>query len=182
MKKAILIFHFIFLQNFIFSQKMMTRNGEIKFEASMPAIEEVAAVCKTASCILDLSNGDFAALALVKTFKFKAPLMEEHFNENYIESSKFPKTTFKGKILNFDSSKLSTIKSTYDLEGELSIHGITKKIKTKISLVLISNKLTLISNFIIKPFDYEIEIPSIVKNKISENVKLSINFVLETKQ
>ena len=64
-----------------------------------PSFEEIAANTKTASCILDETNGDFVALILVKSFKFKAPLMEEHFNENYMESSKFPKATFNGKIL-----------------------------------------------------------------------------------
>ena len=161
---------------------MITRNGEIKFEASMVALEEVAAINKTVSCIFDEANGDFVALALVKAFKFKAPLMEEHFNENYIESSKFPKATFKGKVLNFDISKISASKSSYDLEGDLTLHGISKKIKTKISLAVNAGKVSTIANFSIKPTDYGIEIPSIVKDKIAENVKLSINFILEEKK
>ena len=88
----------LLMGNVIFSQKMMTRTGEIKFEASMPAFEEIAATNSTVSCIFDETTGDFVALALIKSFKFKAPLMEEHFNENYMESSKFPKATFKGKF------------------------------------------------------------------------------------
>ena len=93
--KNLLIFSFIFIFSLqIFSQKIFTRNGEIKFEGSMPAaIDEIAAVNKSVSCIFDQVNGNFAVLALVKSFKFKAPLMEEHFNENYIESSKYPKAT-----------------------------------------------------------------------------------------
>jgi polyisoprenoid-binding protein YceI len=179
-KLAILAISFL-IANSSVAQKMMTRTGEIKFEASMPALEEVAATNKTVSCIFDQSNGDFVALALVKAFKFKAPLMEEHFNENYIESSKFPKATFKGKVLNFDASKLTSTKNIYDLEGDLTMHGITKKIKTKISLSDNSGKITAISNFNVKPNDYGIEIPSLVKSKIAENVKLAINFVLEAK-
>lgn len=181
MKKIAIIAISFILANSTFSQKMMTRTGEIKFEASMPALEEIAATNKTVSCIFDESNGDFVALALVKAFKFKAPLMEEHFNENYIESSKFPKATFKGKILNFEANKLSSTKSIYDLEGDLTMHGITKKVKTKISLAVNAGKVTSIANFIVKPTDYGIEIPSIVKDKIAENVKLMINFVLEPK-
>jgi len=164
--------------NVIFAQKMMTRTGEIKFEASMPAFEEIAGTNSTVSCILDEATGDFVALALVKAFKFKAPLMEEHFNENYMESSKFPKATFKGKIANFDAKKLSSTKSSYDLEGDLTIHGVTKKIKTKLALVLNGGKITATSLILVKPQDYNIEIPSLVKDKIAENVKISINFIL----
>ena len=158
---------------------MMTRAGEIKFEASMPAFEEIAATNNTASCILEESTGNFAALTLVKAFKFKSPLMEEHFNENYMESSKFPKATFKGKIANFDSKKLSSTKTSYDLEGDLTIHGVTKKIKTKINLVLNGAKVIATSAISVKPQDYNIEIPSLVKDKIAENVKVSMNFILE---
>ncbi len=165
----------------MFSQKMMTRAGEIKFEASMPALEEIAATNNTVSCIFDQTTGDFVALALVKAFKFKSSLMEEHFNENYIESSKFPKSTFKGKILNFDPAKISVTKITYDLEGDLMMHGVTKRIKTKISLQVTNGKINATSNFLIKPQDYKIEIPSLVKNKIAENVKVVLNFVLEAK-
>src|SRR6187402_1017512 len=134
MKKTALLIICFFAGNTIFSQKMMTRTGEIKFEASVPSYEPVAAVNSSVSAVLDESNGEFAALALIKAFKFKVPLMEEHFNENYIESSKYPKATFKGKIINFDASKLAT-SGKYDLEGDLTVHGVTKKIKTKISLV-----------------------------------------------
>jgi hypothetical protein len=169
-----------FVGNVIFSQKMMTRTGEIKFEASVPSFEPVAAVNNSVSAILDESNGEFAALALVKAFKFKAPLMEEHFNENYIESSKYPKATFKGKIINFDVSKLTT-SGKYDLEGDLTIHGITKKIKTKITLVLNERKLYLTSSFTVKVQDFNIKIPSIVKSKVAEDVNIKVNFILEGK-
>ncbi|MEO8235099.1 MAG: YceI family protein [Flavobacterium sp.] len=181
MKKTIILVLFFIIGNTVFSQKMMTRVGEIKFEASMPALEEIAGTNKTASCIFDETTGDFVALSLVKAFKFKSPLMEEHFNENYMESSKFPKATFKGKILNFDEKKLSTTKIVYDLEGDLTIHGVTKKIKTKINLVLVGGKVNAITNFSVNPQDYNIEIPNLVKDKIAKDVKLTVNFLLETK-
>jgi polyisoprenoid-binding protein YceI len=148
----------------------------------MPGIEEIAGTNGTVSCIFDETTGDIVSLALIKSFKFKSPLMEEHFNENYMESSKFPKSTFKGKVLNFDASKLSATKTVYDLEGDLTIHGVTKKIKTKISLALNAGKVTAISNFSVKPQDYNIEIPNLVKSKIAENVKIAINLVLEEKK
>ena len=94
--------------------------------------------------------------------------MEEHFNENYMESSKFPKSTFKGKVLNFDKSKLTTSKTAYELEGDLTIHGVTKKVKTKIYLSKDANKINAKSDFSVKLSDYNIEIPSLVKDKISK--------------
>jgi len=181
MKDTILIALILFLSNVMLAQKMMTRSGEIKFEASMPALEEIAATNNTVSSILDKSTGEFAALVLVKGFRFKSPLMEEHFNENYVESSKFPKSTFKGHVLNFDASKLGPGKNTFDVEGEFTLHGVTKKIKAKLMLVQTADKLVATSNFTIKPTDYNIEIPNVVKSKIAENVKISLNFALEEK-
>ncbi|MFC6876519.1 YceI family protein [Flavobacterium myungsuense] len=181
MKKVALLTICFFVVSLVFSQKMITRSGEIKFDASMPDLVEIAATNNTVSCIFDEATGDFVALALIKAFKFKAPLMEEHFNENYMESSKFPKATFKGKVLNFSASKLSATKTSYDIEGDLTIHGVTKKIKTKISLILNARKITATSAFSVKAADYKIDIPNLVKEKFAENIKITLNFVLEEK-
>ncbi len=178
MKKGIIVAICFLVGNIVFSQKMMTRVGEVRFEASMPAFEEIAGTNSTVSCILDETTGDFVALVLVKAFKFKSPLMEEHFNENYMESSKFPKATFKGKIANFDAKKLASKSSEFELEGDLTIHGVTKKIKTKIVLALNAGKISAKSLILVKPQDYNIEIPNLVKGKIAENAKVIINFVL----
>ena len=179
MKKTTALIVCFIIGTSAFAQKMMTRSGEIKFDATVPNEVEIIGTNKTVSCIFDQSTGDFVALALVKAFKFKAPLMEEHFNENYMESSQYPKATFKGKVVNFSASKLSSTKSTYDLEGDLTIHGVTKKIKTKINLSLNSGNITATSNFTVKAEDYKIEIPGLVKDKFAENIKISINFNLE---
>jgi hypothetical protein len=176
MKKVFLVTILFFVASITFAQKMMTRSGEVKFEASMPAFEEIAGTNGTVSCVLDTATGEFASLVLVKSFKFKSPLMEEHFNENYMESDKFPKSTFKGKIANFNASKPD---GTYDLEGDLTIHGVTKKVKTKVTIS--NNGKTLVSNFSVKTQDYNIKIPSVVKSKIAESVKITSTFQLENK-
>ncbi len=178
MKKIIVMVLCLLTGTLVFSQKKITRSGEIKFEATT-SFEEIAGKNSTVSCILDETNGEFVTLVLVKGFKFKSPLMEEHFNENYLESTKFPKSTFKGKVLDFDASKLSSTKTAFDLEGDLMIHGVTKKIKTKIYLLVNSGKVTATSTFSVKSADYAIEIPKLVKDKIAENVNLLINFTLE---
>ncbi len=183
MKKTILLFVIIFAVTTAYSQKMITRTGEIKFEASMPAFEEIAATNNTVSCIFDLATGDFVTLALVKAFRFKIPLMEEHFNENYIESTIYPKATFKGKIIGFEASKLVSNKSnTFMIEGDLTLHGITKSVKNKITLTLQSGKINVASTFIVKNDDYKIKIPNLVKSKVAEDVKIILNFVLEEKK
>ncbi len=181
MIKNITLLVCLIVSSALFSQKMITRSGEIKFEASMPSFEEIAAKNNTASCLFDTATGEIAVLALVKGFRFKIPLMEEHFNENYMESSKFPKATFKGKIVNFDVSKLSAKKTDFDLEGELTIHGVTKKVKTKIALVLVAGKINALTNLVVKAKDYSIAIPSLVKSKIAEDIDITIKLILEGK-
>ncbi|WPO78580.1 YceI family protein [Flavobacterium sp. KACC 22761] len=180
MKKIAFFAVFLFVGNFVFSQKVMTRTGQVKFEASVPSFEPVAATNNSVSAIFDKSNGEFAVLALIKAFKFEIPLMEEHFNENYMESSVYPKATFKGKIINFDATKLS-ISKKYDVEGDLTIHGVTKKIKTKISVVLKEGKVYLSNNFTVKAQDFNIKIPSLVKSKVSENVNIALDLTLDEK-
>lgn len=179
MKKLLIIALSLLFGEALVAQKMMTRDGEIKFDASMPNLVEIAGTNKTASCILDATTGDLATLALVKSFKFKSPLMEEHFNENYMESSKYPKATFKGKILNL--GKIDKTKNSYDAEGDLTIHGVTKKVKIKVSLVQNAGKVNMTSNFTVKAKDYNVEIPNLVKENFAENIKVALNFDLEGK-
>jgi hypothetical protein len=181
MIKNITLLVCLIVSSALFSQKMITRSGEIKFEASMPSFEEIAAKNNTASCLFDAATGEIAVLALVKGFRFKIPLMEEHFNENYIESDQFPKATFRGKVSNFVAYKVMTTKVTFDLEGDLSLHGVTKKVKSKITFLQSGEKLIASCAFKIKTADYNIKIPSIVKSKIAESVAIDLKFDLEKK-
>ena len=116
-----LLYFFLLLGTSTFAQqKYLTKTGQISFEASVPSFEEVAAKNNSVTAILNTENGEFAALVLVKAFRFKNALMEEHFNENYAESHLYPKATFKGKIKDFDFKQL---KDTYKISGELTFHG-----------------------------------------------------------
>ena len=153
----------------------MTRSGEIKFDATVPNEVEIIGTNKTVSCIFDQSTGDFVALALVKAFKFKAPLMEEHFNENYMESNKFPKATFKGKIANLaDINWSKDGKYTAKISGDLTIHGVTKPITSNADLVVKNGKVDANTKFNIEVADYNIEIPSLVKDKIAKTAKIEV--------
>ena len=159
-------------------QKLMTKTGQVSFEASVPSFEEVAAKNNSVTAIINVETGEFAALALVNAFRFKNALMEEHFNENYAESSKFPKATFKGTINNFNYNELKSSESQFVLNGQLTFHGVTKDIQNcKVTLLKTENGLNFKGSFKTTASAYNIEIPSIVKNKISNDI--IVNFMFE---
>ena len=180
MKKIILLLTLLTLIQFTQAQKYLSRTAELKFDASVANMVEIAAKNKKVSAILDATTGKFAVNALINEFKFKVPLMEEHFNENYMETSKYPNAKFSGQLTNFDASKL-TSKGTYDVEGDLTLHGVTKKVKTKITLVIAGGKVSANCNFTVHAQDYKIEIPALVKEKFAENIKVNFTAELQSK-
>ena len=162
--------------------RYLTKTGSLSFEASVPSFEEVVAKNNAVTAILNIENGEFAALALVKAFRFKNALMEEHFNENYAESDEFPKATFKGKIIDFDISKLNELDTKTIINGALSFHGVTKDFKSiPLTLKLVDDKIILSGSFTAMVSDFNIQIPKIVKNKLSEEVAVAFNFELVKK-
>lgn len=160
-------------------EKKMTKTGTIIFEASVPSFEEVRGKNSAVTCILNTSNGEVAALALMKGFRFKIALMEEHFNENYIESSKYPKANFKGKIENFDVSKINTTSEDYTIKGKLELHGKSKDITTTAKIKKIGTDIEVKTNFPVNISDFDIEIPSVVSKKVSKKVIIDCNFLLK---
>jgi hypothetical protein len=178
MKKIIvLLLFFVGILN-VSAQKYATKTGSLKFEASVDSFEEVAAENKNTSAVLETSTGEIAVLTLMKGFRFKVALMEEHFNENYVESDKFPKATFKGKIEDFDVSKLSATAKTVKISGDLTLHGKTKNITATAKILKSGDKITLIGSFDVKADDFAIEIPKLVSKKVSDKIKVSFNLPL----
>lgn len=165
--------------NLIAQEKIITKNGTITFEASVPSFEEVKAKNTSVSCVLNTKNGEIASLALIKGFKFKVALMEEHFNENYIESVKYPKATFKGKIENFDFSKINTTFQNYTIIGKLELHGKSKDISIVAKIKKNNDGVQIISNFLVNSDDFGIEIPNVVSKKVSKKVNVSLDFILK---
>ena len=161
------------------AQKFATKTGNIKFEASVPSFEEVAAENKNVSAILNAGNGEFAALALMNGFRFKVALMEEHFNESYAETAKYPKAVFKGKLDGFSLKALSEKPKQFTLTGELSLHGKTKKINDVAMVSIKGNIITVTGNFMVKPADFDIDVPKVVSKKIADEVQVIYTFVLE---
>lgn len=162
-----------------YGQKYSTRTGTIKFEASVASFEEVAAENKSVSAVVEANTGEIAVLALMKGFRFKVALMEEHFNESYAETDKYPKATFKGRITDFSSAKLSEKPATFIIKGELTLHGKTKQITDKVSVSKSGSTILVNGSFLIKPADFDIEIPNVVSKKIAEEVTVSYNLSLK---
>jgi hypothetical protein len=168
----------VVVQNFA-QTKLVTKTGKITFEASVPAFEEVKAKNEAVTCILNPATGEIASLALMKGFRFKVALMEEHFNENYVESDKFPKATFKGKIEGFDLSKLTTTAKDYTLKGKLELLGKTKDITVIVKIKKTDAGVEIDSDFTVNTDDFDIEIPSVVSKKLSKKVAVKLDFTLK---
>lgn len=165
-----------------FSQSVyMTRSGQVSFSSKTP-IENIEGVNNEVTSMIDTGKGDIVFAILVKSFRFEKALMEEHFNENYMESNKFPKATFQGKITNAASINFSKDGSyPATVEGDLTIHGIKQKQTATGTVTVSKGKISAISTFTIKLADYKIEIPSLVAEKISETIEIKVNCQYEPK-
>lgn len=172
---------FLFISQSIFSQKYFTRTGNTEFKASIDAFEPVEAKNNSTTVVLDTKNGDIAALLLIKAFKFKVALMQEHFNENYMDSDTYPKATFSGKIIDFDLSEIDYEKN-YTIKGILTIRNTPKNIETIGKFKKTDSKIFLSSSFIVSPEEFNIKIPSIVRKKIAKTVSVNFNYELSEKK
>lgn len=179
MKNSLLISFLLCVMATFAQEKLVTKNGKIKFEASVPSFEEIKALNENATCILNTKTGEIASLALIKGFKFKIALMEEHFNENYLESTRYPKATFKGKIKDFNLDELTNVSKEYALKGDLEMHGKTKEINTIAKIKNTGKGVEIEINFSVNASDFNIDIPSVVKYKISNKINVSNMFVLK---
>ncbi len=183
MKKTFVLLAMVLIGTSAIAQnKYFTKTGLTTFEASVPSFEEVKAKNESTTAILNTSNGEFAALVLVKGFRFKNALMEEHFNENYADSDDFPKATFKGTISDFDSSKLGETATKHSFTGKLTFHGETKTLTNQeLSIAMVDGVISISGTFTVEVSDFAIEIPKVVSNKLSKNVDVGFDFKLNKK-
>ncbi len=171
MKKWILLSS-LFACFFASAQPLMTRNGYIGFFSKTP-LEDIKAESNQVVAALDVSKQTLAFAVLVKGFLFTKELMQEHFNENYVESDKFPKATFSGTYAGaVDAAKNGTYNVA--VKGALTLHGITKNIDVPATLQVQNGVLTGTSNFALKPQDFNIKIPSLVREKIAQQISVSV--------
>lgn len=152
-----------------------TNTGDISF-FSHTSVEDIKADNHKVKSAFSADNGKIQFSVLVKDFEFEKALMQEHFNENYMESTKFPKSTFNGTIdslskINF--AKNGTYKSP--VSGKLTIKDVTKSVSTMGTFVVNGDKVNAKADFIINPEDYNIDIPKVVSEKISRSIKVSVD-------
>lgn len=153
--------------------KFIAKNAYISFYSSTP-MEDILGESNEVVTILDSSNGEIVFQALMTTFHFKRALMEEHFNENYMESTKFPKSKFKGTIEGFKKEMLTGSVANVKITGVLNIHGVDKTITVPGTIGLQDGKLVASSKFKVAPEDFGIVIPSVVRDKIGKEMEITI--------
>jgi len=181
MKQFFVLVSLVFIALSTRSQdRLLTRSGFISFYSDAP-LEKIEANTRTAASVLDKKTGQVEFSVLIKSFSFRKALMQEHFNENYLESDKFPKSVFIGRI--DDVSKVDFDKDSeyaVTVTGQLTIHGVTRTLTTP-TILTIKNRVTIANaTFNISLTDYKISIPSLVKDKISETVKISVTLEYES--
>ena len=175
MKKVVLLSFLALAALNLKAQKYITKNGFIQFFGETQ-FETIRADNNQVASILDTQTGEMVFQALMKSFHFEKALMEEHFNENYVESDKYPKVLFKGKIK--DPSKVDFSKNgvyNVEVEGELTIHNITKNVTEPGTIEVSEKGIEAKSKFQVKPEDYNIEIPSVVRDKVAREMDVTVD-------
>ncbi len=161
--------------------KYFTKTGKISFDATTSkSPENIDGVNKTAICVLDTKTGNLQFSVLMKGFEFERALMQEHFNENYVESNKFPKSEFKGTITNNASVNYAK-DGTYPVKvkGSITIHGVTKEIETDGKIIVKAGKINAVADFSVALADYNIAVPSLVADKLAKTASIKVDCVLE---
>jgi polyisoprenoid-binding protein YceI len=175
MKQIVVLISLVFISMLTRAQdRLLTRRGFISFYSEAP-LEKIEANTHTAASALDKKTGQIEFGVLIKSFSFRKALMQEHFNENYLESDKFPKSSFVGRI--DDVSKIDFGRDgeyPVNVSGQLTIHGVTRTVTVPASLAVKNGTTVANATFNISLMEYNIGIPSLVKDKISETVKITV--------
>lgn len=174
--KKLLILPLLLCAFCLMGQKLGTKTGEATF-FSEAILENIEAHNHKVKCVIDFESGEVSVSMLMSGFKFEKALMEQHFNENYVESSKYPKATFNGNIINLPELNMKQAGDyTLVIEGTLALHGVSKKIREECKMIVGKEQTKLNCEFILKPSDFNIGIPALLKENISENIKVKLVF------
>ena len=154
--------------------KYFTKTGKITFFSSTP-MEDIEAHNKTTTSVIDTKTGKMEFATLMKAFDFEKALMQEHFNENYVESDKYPKATFAGAITNLSEVNFKK-DGTYNVKvkGTLTLHGVSKEIEAPGKITVSGNQFSATSSFNVAPEDFKIEIPKLVRDNIARQIKIDV--------
>lgn len=178
MKTTILSLSILLLAQIINGQaKYMGNEGEITFYSHTP-IEDITASNEKVAAVIDSKTGAVAIIVPMDQFQFEIKLMQQHFNENYVESEKYPKATFSGLISGMDEADY-LVPGTHQVRvtGKMTIHGITKEIATDGSIEISATDLTARTKFLLNPEDYGIKIPKVVRKNIAEKMEITAELV-----
>jgi len=174
MMKHFLILALIGIAQLAIGQKYFSKTGKISFSSEAP-MEKIEATNTTASTVIDVPTGAMEWAVLIQGFQFEKALMQEHFNENYMESGKYPKARFKGKIDNLASVNF-TKDGTYsvNVSGIMELHGVTKPVNAAGTITVKKGVITAQSKLTLTLADFGIEIPKLVADNISKTVDIVV--------
>jgi polyisoprenoid-binding protein YceI len=160
-----------------FAQKYMTRSGRITFFSQTP-IENIEAFNNEVGAVMSLPAGDIVFQVPIKSFKFENQLMQDHFNESYMESDKFPKADFKGKAAAGTVYEKAGIYKT-TVSGKLTIHGVTRDVTVPGTITVSATEAVLMTQFKVATEDYKIQIPAVAKGKVAKEIEITVNTTLK---
>jgi len=179
MKKIVLI-PMLLVSLVVFSQeKLITKAATISVEASVPSFQPVKGTNSNVTFVLNRNTGEIASLAMMKGFQFEIALMEEHFNENYMETDKYPKAIFRGQIQQFDANNLTEDYKDYIIKGKLELHGKSRDISVNAKITKSGPRITILTDFSVNADDFDIPIPALIKYKLDNKVNIQIIAVLK---
>ena len=170
--KYIIILAIVFISLPGVAQKYFTKEAHLTFISEAP-LETIEGNNNKGMSVLDLDNGNIEFAVLIKAFHFEKALMQVHFNENYMESEKYPKALFKGSFDNFNMPDEDTTQ-TLTAKGDLTIHGETHPFETTVEMSLHGGKIHGIGHFEVELSAFKINIPVVVKENISKYVQVHV--------
>lgn len=174
LQRVFFIVFLVFFSSYSSGQtRFLTKTGVVTFFSSTP-LEDIQAKTKDVASIIDTESGKIAIAISMKSFQFERKLMQEHFNENYVESDKYPKAIFQGVIEGFNDIDTSPIKRI--VSGTLDLHGVKKEMNIEAEFARTKGEITTTGQFFIKLEDFNIKIPKIVFKKIAEEIQVDFNF------
>jgi polyisoprenoid-binding protein YceI len=177
MKKLFVTAIFLLSIEWAYSQAVyFTRNGTVSFFSTTP-IENIEAKNTSAASKINSQTGELEFQLLIKGFQFKKSAMQQHFNDkDYMDSDNFPKATFKGKITDLSNANFKKDGTyTVTVEGDLTIHGVTKKVTTTGTITIAGEKINSQATFKVLLKDYNVSVPSFVSKKVAESVEVKVD-------
>lgn len=176
MRKIYFLLIVVSLSHTAFTQSVfIADSGQVSFFSSAP-LEDIKAVSNQVNSMINITNGEVAFMIPMRSFKFAKALMQEHFNEKFIESEKYPHASFKGRINEkIDLTKKGVVSVT--ATGKLTIHGVERDVSEQGELEVLDATLILRTKFMAAVADYKIEIPQLLFNNIADTVEVKLSAI-----